>query len=197
MSHSPHLLIAKQLCAERGGRALFEHVSISLSAGELLALRGPNGTGKTTLLRLLAGLGAPEHGEIARNAPILFWGHAAAIKDELTPIENLKLMCASESVSETALTAALDLCGLGKRRYVLARKLSAGQRRRIGLAWLTLASAKVWLLDEPTTALDAAGLGLLVDVLNAHQLAGGAAIVATHQDIAGLHTPPRLLELGQ
>ena len=197
MSDSPHLLIAEALTAERGGRALFEDISVSLLPGELLTLRGPNGTGKTTLLRLLAGLGVPERGTISRNAPILFWGHAAAIKDELTPIENLKLLCASDSVSETALTAALERCGLGKRRDVLARKLSAGQRRRIGLAWLTLASAKVWLLDEPTTALDAAGLSSLADVLNAHQSAGGAAIVATHQDIAGLHRPARLLELGQ
>ena len=197
MSHSPQLLIANALSAERGGRALFERVSVSLGAGELIALRGPNGTGKTTLLRLLAGLGTPERGEIARNAPILFWGHAAAIKDELTPIENLKLLCANDAVSEAAQRAALERCGLGTRRNVLARKLSAGQRRRIGLAWLTLASAKVWLLDEPTTALDAAGLGLLADVLNAHQSSGGAAMVATHQDIAGLHTPPRLLELGQ
>ena len=160
-------------------------------------LRGPNGTGKTTLLRILAGLSAPEQGEITRAAPPLFWGHAAAIKDELTPIENLKLLCASESVSDAHMLAALDRCGLGARRHVLARKLSAGQRRRIGLAWLALASAKVWLLDEPVTALDAAGLSLLADVLNAHQQAGGAAMVATHQDIAGLDAKPRLLELTQ
>ncbi len=196
MSQSPPLLVAKALTAERGGRALFENVNVTLAPGELVALRGPNGTGKTTLLRLLAGFGEPERGEIARCAPILFWGHAAAIKDELTPIENLKLLCASEVVSATQLTAALERCGLGTRRSVLARKLSAGQRRRIGLAWLTLASAKLWLLDEPTAALDAAGLALLADVLNAHQAAGGAAIVATHQDIAGLQFQPRLLELG-
>jgi heme exporter protein A len=176
------LLAATDLTAERGGRALFTGLGVALSAGEIIMLRGANGTGKTTLLRVLAGLTEPEAGRVVRAEPLLFWGHAAAVKDELTPEENLRLLCANYPIPAAQFSPILERCGLGARRHVQARRLSAGQRRRIGLARLLLATEKVWLLDEPTTALDTLGRG-------------GAALVATHSDLVGLNAAPRVLNL--
>ncbi len=193
--NSPPLICATALAAERGLRPLFSNLSLSVNAGDALYLRGANGSGKTTLLRLLAGLTHAESGEIVRPQQVLYWGHASAVKDELTAHENLCLLCANESIPAAQISAALARCGLAGRSSVLARRLSAGQRRRVGLAWLTLSSAKLWLLDEPTTALDAQGHALLAEILNAHAQAGGAAIIATHSDIAGLKSAPQVLAL--
>jgi heme exporter protein A len=195
MPAQPPLLAANDLTAERGGRALFSGVSVALSAGEIIMLRGANGTGKTTLLRVLAGLSEPEAGRVLRPEPMLFWGHAAAVKDELTPEENLRLLCANYSISAAQFPPILERCGLGARRHVQARRLSAGQRRRIGLARLLLATEQVWLLDEPTTALDTAGQGILADALNGLLGRGGAALVATHSDLVGLKIAPQVLNL--
>ncbi len=192
---STPLLSANALSAERGLRTLFAGVSLTLGSGQIMYLRGPNGAGKTTLLRTLAGLSQPESGGITRAGRVQYWGHTAAVKDELTAGENLKLLCASESIPDAHYEVALARCGLAARRDVIARKLSAGQRRRIGMSWLMLSSAKVWLLDEPTTALDTAGLALLAEVLNGHVGAGGAAIIATHHTIAGLEAATHTLEL--
>jgi heme exporter protein A len=188
-------LEAKGLTAERGGRVLFSGVNVTLCAGELRYLRGDNGSGKTTLLRTLAGLTEPEHGTITRHARTTYWGHAAAVKDELTARENLELLCTNKTVSTAQVNEALARVDLGARARVLARKLSAGQRRRIGLAWLALASERVWLLDEPVAALDANAIAVLADLLNAHVRAGGAALVATHVDIAGLSVNMQALVL--
>jgi heme exporter protein A len=189
------LLAANDLTAERGGRALFSGVNVALKAGEIVFLRGANGTGKTTLLRVLAGLTEPEAGRVVCPEPLVFWGHAAAVKDELTPEENLQLLCANYALSAAEFSPMLMRCGLGARRHVQARRLSAGQRRRIGLARLLLATEHVWLLDEPTTALDTAGHALLADALNGLLARGGAALIATHSDLVGLNTAPQVLHL--
>jgi heme exporter protein A len=189
------LLAATDLTAERGGRALFTGVSVALSAGEIIMLRGANGTGKTTLLRVLAGLTEPEAGNVSRAAPLLFWGHAAAVKDELTPEENLRLLCANYEIPAAQFSPILERCGLGARRNVQARRLSAGQRRRIGLARLLLATENVWLLDEPTTALDTAGQAILAEAVNGLIARGGAALIATHSELIGINTAPQVLSL--
>jgi heme exporter protein A len=130
-----------------------------------------------------------------RPEPMLFWGHAGAVKDELTPEENLRLLCANYPISAAQFPSILERCGLGARRHVQARRLSAGQRRRIGLARLLLATEKVWLLDEPATALDTAGQGILAEALNGLLGCGGAALIATHSDLVGLDAEPRVLSL--
>jgi heme exporter protein A len=132
---------------------------------------------------------------VERPGPMLFWGHSAAVKDELTPEENLRLLCANYAIPAAQFLPVLERCGLGARRHVQARRLSAGQRRRIGLARLLLATAKVWLLDEPTTALDSAGQALLAEALNGLLARGGAALMATHSDLVGLKVVPRVLSL--
>ncbi len=196
------LLSADNLAAERGGRLLFSGRGVDIAPGTFTLLRGANGAGKTTLLRILAGLTEPASGTISRSASVCYWGHTSAVKDELTALENLELLCTSISPknaqnvpSAQIFLPALDRVGLRTRAHVLARRLSAGQRRRIGVAWLALTDAKVWLLDEPTAALDTQGCALLAEVLNAHLSAGGAVLAATHLDIDGVNVAPKVLEL--
>jgi heme exporter protein A len=189
------LLDAKNLTAQRGGRVLFSEVSVQLKPGDLRYLRGANGSGKTTLLRTLAGLTEAESGSVACSARLTYWGHSAAVKDELSARENLELLCTRSDVPTAQLDLALARVGLAARTQVLARKLSAGQRRRIGLAWLTLSGERVWLLDEPVAALDSQGVALLADLLNEHAQRGGAALVATHVDVANLAVTDEALTL--
>lgn len=189
------MLEARSLAAKRGFNILFEEVGFTVDAGEAMIVSGPNGTGKTTLLRLLAGLSAPMAGEILWEGRVLkpfdgtlrsntlFAGHAPALKDELTAIENLRILVAlaRERCTPEQLHEALETVALGARLNVPARALSAGQRRRIGLARLILVPRALWLLDEPVTALDPAGIALLTDLIKAHLARGGAVIAATHQ----------------
>ncbi len=158
---------------------------------------GRNGTGKTTLLRMLAGLTAPTSGEIrwhgepvhpfalSLRRAVLFAGHSIALKDELTAEENVASLVAlaGSEASPDAVRTALDEVALGRQRALPARVLSAGQRRRIGLARLRLLRRPLWILDEPFTALDAAGSQLLASFLNAHLDHGGIAVAATHQPL--------------
>ena len=157
-------------------------------------MTGANGSGKTTLLRMLAGLTAPEVGEIhwqgkrvgsfdpELRAAVAFSGHLPALKDGLTAEENLASLVALEgpALSRKAIGEALDNVALSRQRGLPARVLSQGQRRRIGLARLSLISRPLWLLDEPLTALDAAGAELLARLLTAHLAKGGLVVAATH-----------------
>ena len=188
------MLEALQLAARRGHTRLFTGLSFSVQPGEALVVTGANGTGKTTLLRMLAGLSAPAAGEIRWNGKavrpfdprlrgaLTFAGHHPALKDELTAEENLTALVglAEGHADRDAVRGALDAVSLTRQRALPARVLSQGQRRRIGLARLTLVKRALWLLDEPVTALDAAGTALLAKIVADHVRAGGMAVAATH-----------------
>jgi heme exporter protein A len=188
---------ARGLTCSRGDSRLFRDVSFHLVPGECLAVRGANGSGKTTLLRCVAGLTRPDAGEILWNgkpvrevsrdfrAAMIYGGHAPGIKDELTAAENLRdaLALRGTAPEDAVIDEALANVGLGKHRRIPARRLSAGQRRRIGMARLALDPASGWILDEPLTALDADGESMFGKLLESHLQRGGWALVATHHDI--------------
>jgi heme exporter protein A len=204
---SARTLEARGLACSRGVTTLFRNVSFHVDAGEWVALRGPNGSGKTTLLRCVAGLtradagevhwaGEPVRSDLARfHGDLLYAGHLPGIKDDLSAEENLRGSLALRGVTATAeaIRAALAEVGLEKRRQLPARRLSAGQRRRIGLARLSLDPAALWALDEPLTALDDAGQALFGRLLARHLDRGGLAVLATHHDLTP--APARVLRI--
>jgi heme exporter protein A len=201
-------LEANDLACSRGFAVLFRGVTFRVAAGEWLAVRGPNGSGKTTLLRCVAGLTRADTGDVrwrgeaiatdraAFHAELCYLGHLAGIKDDLSAEENLAGLLALRGVAadEQAIRAALADAGLEKRRHLPARRLSAGQRRRIGLARLALDPALLWTLDEPLAALDDDGRGLFEGLLTRHLARGGVALIATHHDLAP--RPARELRMG-
>ena len=195
------MLEAAELECERGGRVLFRGLSFALRAGESLRVAGANGSGKTSLLRILCGLLPPASGEVRwrgtavqrlredYSRELVYLGHAPAVKDDLSAAENLSVSCALAGMpaAEEAIAEALARFGLAGKRQ-LSRRLSQGQRRRAALARLALsASRPLWLLDEPFSALDVAGVALLRGLIEAHLERGGAVIFTTHQD-AGIAT---------
>jgi len=184
------------LTCSRGPSVLFRDVSFRIERGEWTAVRGPNGSGKTTLLRCVAGLTRADAGRVEREGRLAYAGHLPAIKDDLSAEENLRgaLALASSSARPGEIRAALEAVGLSARRALPSRRLSAGQRRRIGLARLMLDPSPIWVLDEPLTALDDDGQQLLARTLEKHLERGGLALVATHHDLA--IAPSRVLALG-
>jgi heme exporter protein A len=187
---------ARGLACSRGMATLFRDLSFRVDRGEWVAVRGANGSGKTTLLRCVAGLTRADAGEVRIDGALAYAGHLPGIKDDLSAEENLRgaLALAGAPVGAEQARAALDEAGLGKRLTLPARRLSAGQRRRIGLARLMLDPAPVWILDEPLTALDDDGQALFARTLARHLERGGLALVATHHDVAA--APTRVLGLG-
>jgi heme exporter protein A len=187
------MLQATQLSAHRGPATVFTRLDLRVEPGRALVVTGRNGSGKTTLLRTLAGLTQPAEGGVTWNgvptrdarAHLAFAGHAPALKDELTVAENLHALVslAGDAPGADATGRALADAGLDAQRDSPARALSAGQRRRVGLARLALTPRPLWLLDEPATALDAPGLRLLTQLLCTRLREGGAIVVATHQPI--------------
>ena len=199
----PPMLAARELACRRGERLLFERLSLELRAGQVLWLRGANGRGKTSLLRLLAGLSHPAGGEVAwsgstaRQASagftrsFVYIAHANALKDDLSALENLQFLARlhGDDAGAAACTEALRRFGLASRRNAPVRTLSQGQRRRVALARLALAGARtLWILDEPFDALDAEGTATLNQVLSAHAQGGGAVVLTSHLDFS-LHEP--------
>jgi heme exporter protein A len=192
----------------RDDRTVFADLDLSLDAGEIVQLIGANGSGKTTLLRTLAGLVPLEAGAVYWNgleigeadstyrAVVRYLGHLPGVKHDLTPWENLTLERAlGVSTPGEPIASALGRLGLLGCEHSPLRRLSAGQCRRVGLARLLVAPAPLWLLDEPFTALDAPGRGLVERLLFEHVRAGGLAVVATHMPIDAAAGPVRNLRL--
>jgi heme exporter protein A len=190
------VLEASELECERGGRTLVRSLSFALKGGELLRVAGANGSGKTSLLRILCGLLPPSRGEVRWNTvpiktlqedysrQLVYLGHAPAVKDDLTAVENLAIACrlAGNPQPQGALRDALAQLGLAGQEQPV-RKMSQGQRRRAALARLAVSAAiPLWLLDEPFSALDAEGIGLLKNMLFEQLARGGAVALTTHQD---------------
>ncbi|PPS61213.1 cytochrome c biogenesis heme-transporting ATPase CcmA [Pseudomonas sp. BRM28] len=203
-------LEAVGLACERDWRMLFEHLELHLAAGDMLQISGPNGSGKTSLLRLLSGLMRPTSGEIRLDgkplaeqgselARMLLWiGHSAGIKDLLTAEENLAWLCAlHQPASREAIWQALAAVGLRGFEDVACHTLSAGQQRRVALARLYLDSPPLWILDEPFTALDKQGVAQLEAHLAAHCERGGMVVLTTHHTLAQTPSGYRELNLGQ
>ncbi|MBI2993759.1 MAG: cytochrome c biogenesis heme-transporting ATPase CcmA [Gammaproteobacteria bacterium] len=192
----------------RNDAVLFSGVSFALAPGEILHVSGPNGSGKTSLLRILCGLGLPERGEVRwRGAEIRsvfvdfvsrvqYVGHSDGISLDLTCAENLEFACALAAADPgRPLGEALDEAGLGHCSSVSARRLSAGQRRRLALARLLLIPADCWLLDEPFTALDPDGHALVNGFVRRHAAGGGTAVISSHEPVEAGGVPIRELVL--
>jgi heme exporter protein A len=194
---TPNLLQALNVSCERGGRQLFLPISFSLAAGAALHLEGDNGAGKTTLLRSLSGLSALSQGEVLwRGVPshaaasgfkreLLYLGHALGLKDELTALENVQLNAAlaGQTINREKALQALATQGLKSRAHLPLRVLSQGQKRRVALARLQVAQAKLWLLDEPFVALDTDAVKALQLLLQQHVAQGGALVFTSHQAV--------------
>lgn len=183
-------LVAKGVSCVRGERPLFRGLSFELAAGEAITVLGPNGAGKTSLLRIIAGLLAPAEGGIALEGSesgvaeaCHFLGHLDAVKGALTVAENLDFMRVLLGGGNLPQTDALKRVGLEPLSDLPAHILSAGQKRRLALARLIAAPRPVWLLDEPTASLDAAGKELLIEMMNAHRAGGGMIVAATHLEL--------------
>jgi heme exporter protein A len=192
------MLQGESLAAIRGDRSLFAELDLALASGELLYVNGPNGSGKTTLLRMLCGLVLPAAGKVrwegldihalgdAFRAELVYCGHHNAIKDDLSGLENLRISgcLAGLETSEAEALDALARMGLQGYEDLPSRVLSQGQKRRVGLARLLLTRARLWVLDEPFTALDSAAVELLQQTIRGHLDRGGLVVLTTHQQVA-------------
>ena len=176
------LLAAHDLAVARAGVPVLEGVSFTLSPGRALVLRGPNGIGKTTLLRTIAGLQPPLRGRVeAAPDAVAYAAHADGVKATLSVAENLGFWAQVFGTDRVA--AAIDRMALRDLAERRAANLSAGQKRRLGLARLLVSGRPVWVMDEPTVSLDAASVQLFGDVVRDHLAAGGAVLIATHIDL--------------
>lgn len=204
------MLEGKALECVRGDRTLFRGLDFTLQPGELLRVAGENGSGKTSLLRIVCGLSPPAagevcwHGESIRRLREEYWkdlvyvGHANALKDDLTAQENLRIGCAIGGLraDDGDALQALDAFGVLGCAGLPARVLSQGQRRRVGLAKLALSGSRpLWVLDEPFTALDKAAVEHLQGLIAQHLAGGGAVMLTTHQEVAIAAASTRRLDL--
>ena len=179
----------------RGDRCLFKELDFALNPGELLLLEGRNGSGKTSLLRAIAGLIELESGTILWNdEPVnkerqvfqnaMVWmSHKTGFKGDLTLVDNLRFESTLRLRSSRGLDEVLQKLGLSRLRRLPMRSLSAGQQRRVALARMLLAAAPLWMMDEPASNLDSQGRELVIQLLSEHLRGGGMAIVAAHQDV--------------
>lgn len=200
----------RDLAVERGDRVLFSGLNFALDDGEVLQIEGHNGSGKTTLLRVLCGLGLPSEGEVfwqgkainksrsAYFADLNYVGHAHGVKGELTALENLRVDRAMGR-PHAAIDAetALDELEMGDYEDAFGRTLSAGQRRRVALARLFARQARLWVLDEPFTALDRKTRADLESLIHRHVSTGGMVVLTTHHEMALHECVVKNLHLGQ
>lgn len=200
-------LAVEHLQCIRDDRVLFDDLNFSLNSGQLLQIEGHNGSGKTSLLRILCGLTLPAEGivywnnqdiqEIKSNywSTLTYIGHAHGIKAELTPLENLAMAQAlATKLISVDLADALEQVGLYGFEDVPTRTLSAGQQRRVALARLLVCDTQLWILDEPFTALDKAAISMIENLLDAHAKQGGMAILTSHHTVNCTHAT--ILKLG-
>jgi heme exporter protein A len=192
------VLAASELECVRGERTLFAGLSFAIPPGAGLLVQGANGAGKTSLLRIAVGLAPPTRGDVTWNGQpiralgpayrreVRYCGHPNALKDDLTALENVRAAAAlaGQPITSDAARAALAAVGVGAAADLPARSLSQGQKRRTALARLALDRARLWVLDEPLAALDAAGAEWLAEMLDAHLAAGGMALITSHQPLA-------------
>jgi len=191
------MLEVTDLGCVRGDRRLFSDVNFSLSQGSFLQVQGPNGCGKTSLLRLICGLLAPAEGQIRWQGAnirslgedyfnsLSYIGHRNGLKEELTPIENLRVISglAGTRISQQRATSVLGKLGLSGREQLPARLLSEGQRRRTALARLLICERSLWVLDEVLTSLDSSAVRFVTLLIEEHLNKGGIAVVATHHEL--------------
>ncbi|OGT82738.1 MAG: hypothetical protein A3G96_04550 [Gammaproteobacteria bacterium RIFCSPLOWO2_12_FULL_52_10] len=197
MSNNISALRAEGLECIRNDMVLFQDLSISVSSGEVLQVKGPNGCGKTSLLRILCGLALPNEGAVYWNGKdirefngeyvqhINYVGHHNGIKVELTPAENLRVSNALSTTRNGASPEqALQQFGLYGYEDTPVRKLSSGQKRRVALSRLLLTHAQLWILDEPFTSVDNAGRKFIAEVLKSHMDIGGMLILVSHEPVS-------------
>jgi heme exporter protein A len=191
-------LEARQITCVRGDRTLFSGLDLQLFAGQCLHVRGENGVGKTSLLRLLTGLASPESGEVLWcghpikkqasefHSKLLFLGHRDALKEDLSAIENLRMYAAIDGIalSEQDTFACLWRFGLKGREDLPVNCLSAGQKKRVLMARMLTRRAQVWILDEPFNALDTHAVGELQDLIVEHLESNGLVVLTSHQSLA-------------
>lgn len=191
------MLRGNDLVCVRGDRKLFEDINFSLDAGGIMRVSGPNGSGKTSLLRMLCGLSLPAQGEISwRNIAIqslegeyynevTYLGHLGGAKDDLTAIENLRISSAlaGTEIDENKAREALAYVGLNGRELLPVKVLSQGQKKRVALARLLVCDTVLWILDEPLVALDTLAIKMIKELLEQHLAQGGMVVMTTHQDI--------------
>jgi len=188
-------LNVNNLSCQRGYNQLFSELSFEVNSGDVLRITGTNGSGKTSLLKILAGLNAAEEGKITLDnhpvksdeyqSEVFYLGHLSALSAELSSIENLEFLTGlNQSIDQQRLIEALNKVGLEGYENEHCGKLSAGQKRRVILAGLFVSNVKIWLLDEPFTALDPQGVKIVEECISKHCAQGGLCLFTTHQDSA-------------